>query len=71
MFGITEDKANLPEACLASLQFNNDTNKWVERAKNENDNKLHPILRPELKHWPELQKDHTAPPTEVNFYKNI
>ena len=71
MFSITEDEATLPEACLASLQFNNDTNKWVERAKSENDNTLHLIIRPEVQHWPDLQKDNTVHPTQVNATKPL
>ena len=64
-----ECEATLPEAAVNSLQFDKNNNKWVERAKNENGNNLHIIVKPELKYWPELDVNSTNHPTTVSSSK--
>ena len=59
------------EAELASLQLCKSSGKWVDRAKDENENFLHIIIKPELKYWPELHSDHSKHPDKLRAVKEV
>ena len=59
------------EAELASLRFCNASSRWVDRAKEEDGNNLHVIIKPELKYWPELHKDCSKHPSKLRAVKEV
>jgi hypothetical protein len=45
------------EAVLASLQYSEGNDRWVNRAKDENSNKLHVLIKHMLEQWEQLHDD--------------
>ena len=61
----------LNNAKLASLRFCKSSNKRVDRAKEESDNNLHIIIKPEGQYWIELHKDPAKHPTKLRAVKEV
>jgi hypothetical protein len=63
----TIDQPN--EVILASLQYHEGNDRWVNRAKDENSNKLHVIIKPMLEQWEQLHDDPSCTPTKSRMKK--
>jgi hypothetical protein len=61
---------DLPEdVILASLQYSEGNNKWVDRAKDERSNKLHVLIKPMLEQWDKLHDVPSCTPTKSRIKK--
>jgi hypothetical protein len=49
---------------LASLQYSEGNDRWVNRAKDESSNKLHGLIKPMLEQWEQLHGDPSCTPTK-------
>ena len=43
----------------------------MDRAKEESENNLHVIIKPELKYWPDLHKDYSKHPNKLRAVKEV
>jgi hypothetical protein len=57
------------EAILASLQYSQGNNRWVNRAKDESSNKLHVLIKPMLEQWEQLHDDPSCTLTKTKMKK--
>jgi hypothetical protein len=61
---------NLPEdVILASLQYSEGNDRWVDRAKDESSNKLHVLIKPMQEQWDKLHDDPSCTPTRSKMKK--
>ena len=61
---------DLPEdVILASLQNSEGNDRWVNRAKDKNSNKLHVLIKPMLEQWDKLHDDPSCTPTKSKMTK--
>jgi hypothetical protein len=61
---------NLPEdVILASLQYSEGNDRWVNRAKDESSNKLHFLIKPMVEQWDKLHNDPSCTPTKSKMKK--
>ena len=56
------------EVILASLQYSEGNNRWVNRAKDESSNKLHALFKPMLEQWEQLHDDPSCTPTKSKMF---
>ena len=57
------------EVILASLQYSQGNDRWVNRAKDESSNKLHVLIKPMLEQWEQLHDDPSCTPTKTKMKK--
>ena len=57
------------EVLLASLVYSLRNNKWVDRAKDNNANQLHVLIKPMLDQWPHLHHDPASTPEKAKMKK--
>ena len=57
------------EVFLASLQYSPGNDKWVDRARDEDSNQLHVLLKPMLDQWPQLHPNPACAPAKAKMKK--
>ena len=67
--GLLQTITQPEEVTLASLQYSPGNDKWVDRAKDENSNKLHVLIKPMLEQWAQLQDDPGCTPAKAKMKK--
>ena len=60
------------DVILASLQYCEGNDKWVDRAKDENSNKLHVLIKPILEQWDNASQrcGHTQPKKQSHVHQS-
>jgi hypothetical protein len=57
------------EVVLASLQYSPGNDRWVERARDEDSNKLHVLIKPMLEQWAQLHPNPACTPAKAKMKK--
>jgi hypothetical protein len=57
------------EVVLASFQYSEGNDRWVNRVKDESSNKLHVLIKPMLEQWEHLHDDLSCTPTKSRMKK--